>query len=245
MALFGFGGKQRFVQTIRLFVLQTDGRAALDRPRMLAALLQAWQEAIGHPPDELDIYGPYGIAKGSTVGLKAFHTKLRDKGHAKYDGYSGGFQRSGFIVTFFRSPPYGTNFVEIVLWFDNDDLKVDAVNFVDKLACEVEIDYGFVTQLGDNLCPRSEAEIKRGIFGGMSIQVGTNSLSRWHQQVETILDGAVRDIYPQNFLNDRQLDRLRQLTTVQSTAVGQGLHLVDIRTAEERRFLRHEIGHVA
>ena len=113
MALFGFGGTQRFFQTIRLLTLETEVRAAIDRPAMLAALLQAWQEAIGHPPDELHIDGPYGIAKGSTVGLKAFHAKFKGEGHAKYHGYSGSYQRNGFNVTFFRSPPYGTNFVEI------------------------------------------------------------------------------------------------------------------------------------
>jgi hypothetical protein len=233
MTPFGLFKTKPPIVTIRLTALEGAEHGRIDRPALVEALLKAWRGAMGGPPDTFDIDGPYGIAKGRGVGLQAFENKLRKKGHDAYHGYvAWDRQRAGFCVSFLASPPYSTSFVEIVLWFDSAAVAINAVDMVNELALAVRIDYGYVFDLPGNFSPLSEAPIKRGIFGS-SIQVGGNALSEWNKEIHLVAEGGIRDIYPVNFLNSRQVDAVRGFSEFEMKAIAGGLHVLQVDDAAE------------
>jgi hypothetical protein len=227
------------VKAIRLTTLEPQLRADFDRPALVEILLQAWSEAAGCLPDSYDIYGPYGIPKGRGVGLRAFRNRLRDRGHADDYGYlAADEQRGGVYVSFLESPPYPADFCEIVLWFRSSVAEVDAAAIVSRIAAVIPIDYGYLSELNENQAPLGESIIRRHLFGGTSIEVGNNALSRWHRNIHAISSGGLRDIYRLNFLNQKQLARLRQCGDVEAEPITGDLYSVPVESAAQRRELR-------
>ncbi|WLI88573.1 hypothetical protein Q4S45_17880 [Massilia sp. R2A-15] len=229
MTMFGLFAKRPPITTIRLNSLErTGGRSHAIRPALLEGLLQAWRAAIGDLPSSFDIHGPYGIAKGQSIGLRAFESKLQRKGHDAYSGYSCWDEhKAGFNVSFFESPPYPTSFVEILFWFVSTEVQADAKAIVSAMADVIPIDYGYVSELPGNLEPLSESPIKNGIFGS-SVQIGTNELSQWNRKIHLAAEGRIRDIYPINFLNPKQIDSLRSFGEFEVEAIAERLYMLRI-----------------
>ncbi|SFG87402.1 hypothetical protein SAMN05518865_12115 [Duganella sp. CF458] len=209
--MFNLFKKKPPITTLRLYALQKQGDDYIQRPQLLKGVFAAWKSVTGTLPEDFDIDGPYGIAKGRTVGLKSFLSKLQKKGHSAYHGYTGVHEdHGGLHVSFFEAPPYSAAFVEIVLWLYEPNAVDAAVEMVRQLLAMHKIDYGYLIELPHDHDPVSEPRIKRGILG-TSISVGNNSLNKWHRQVQTLQDGLVRDIYSLNFLNAKQVEQITHL----------------------------------
>ena len=237
--MFNFIKKKPPILTLRLVALERADEDCIDRPALLEAITKTWRSTVGNAPLSYDIYGPYGIAKGRTVGLQAFENKLQRKGHEAYSGYSANDgQRAGFHVNFFGSPPYGVRFLEIVFWFASSELQIDPSKIVQGISEVARIDYGYVSELPGNYDVFAEAPIKRGIFG-ISVDVGNNPLSQWYKSVHLITEGQVRDIYSINFLNQKQVDALRHHCDVQVSAIAQELYSLRIDSVTERTRIRN------
>ena len=227
---------------IRLTSLAAPARAEVDRPALLDVLLSVWRDHVGNMPEWFDIFGPYGIVKGQSIGLNAFMSKLKKRGHTDYDGYVAmNEQHGGFCVSFFKTPPYEAGFCEIVLWFRPAVKGIDVVEVVRQIAAVVPVDYGYSNELRKDQDPVTESMRRRGLLGGITTDVGTNSLSQWHRKVRTVADGSLRDVYRINFLNRRQIERLREFDRPDVTRITDDLHAFIVLGAAEQNDWRKRL----
>lgn len=237
--MFSLLRKKSPLTTLRLYVLQGLDKDRIQRPELLEGVLAAWKGATGTLPADFDIYGPYGIAKGRSVGLTTFLAKLQKKGHSAYSGYSGVDDGSGGLhMSFFETPPYSAAFVEVVLWLYAPIAIDAAIEMVRQIRAVHQIDYGYLTELPSDHDPVSEARIKRGILGGTSVSVGNNSLSKWYQQIQALNHGCVRDIYSLNFLNAKQVGQIDNSTILDSIEATADMYVLQLEDPSERRRVR-------
>jgi hypothetical protein len=215
------------------------------RPELLEVLLSLWNDSVGHPPEWFDIFGPYGIAKGQSIGLNAFKSKLKKRGHADYHGYVAvSEQYGGFGVSFFEAPPYGISFCEIVLWVKPVIEEIDWLGIVRRLAFAIPIHYGYLSDLAENQNPMTESRIRRGLLGGVTVDIGTTSLHHWHHRIQTIAEGGIRDIYRLNFLNRQQLYRFQQFDNLDAKQVTDDLYALSVADVAQQNVMRARLTNV-
>ncbi len=227
--MFGFTSKAPPIRTMKAYsILDADGQEKIDRPRLVEVLIEVCRNIFGKTPADYDIYGPYGIPKGKTIGQQAFLKRLQDKGHDKYTGYTASVPNEfGFTCSFYsRSDTSSCAFVELVFWYGASQFAVDLPHLTKIIANAFPINYGYVLDLPDNYDVMMEMPIKKGIFG---TSVSTNSKQyKWHQSVGRITEGGVRDLYRYNLLNPSQVDALGKMGIVGAVEVVSGISVLEL-----------------
>lgn len=178
----------------------------IDREKFVLSLLDAFETQLNELPHDYDIHGPYGIAKGRSVGIKAFKNKLQLKGHSKYSALSGTTDsRLGFEVRF-HFKVGEISYSEIVIWYNplyfaptfSEIAELINRSFPISCAYEIEIDLERMTVF--------ENPMKRGWLGGLSIKMAYEHL----QWIKDFQNGAYRGIYKKNLFSDLQLNLIRK-----------------------------------
>lgn len=110
-----FKKKDEFT-AIKLYSIGKD-QEFLNRPVLVEAILDVFQNILNEMPQNFDISGPYGISKGRTVGIESFKSKLQQKCHEKYYAFMGCTENClGFHALFDANRP-NTTYTEIIFLF--------------------------------------------------------------------------------------------------------------------------------
>lgn len=176
----------------------------INREKFVESLLEVFKAQFNELPREYVIHGPYGIAKGQSVGIKDFKNKLQLKGHSKYSALSGDTSSRLGFETRFHFKAEGISYSEAVIWFDPLNFTPDFCqitklihdSFPISCAYEIEIDIERMTVL--------ENPIKRGWLGGLSVEMAYEHLE-W---IKDFQNGASRGIFKKNLLSDFQITKL-------------------------------------
>ena len=205
----------------------------LNRPMLVDTLLALFQKCFGELPKHFDIHGPYGVKKGSTVGIKSFRNKLEKRGHGDYyalTGYADGYSEGpfGFDCLFDAMTNSCHTYNEIVIWYLPDKYEVNVNECVSALIEVFPIDYGYVVDLPYNYDVNTEAKNTNSfwsiIFGFKSIH---NKLG-WCGNIASVLEGKIPDLFSVNFLNDKQADELKSIGLQSQQILKNGIRVLSI-----------------
>jgi hypothetical protein len=208
------------VRALKLYsVWLPAARPAIDRPVLVETILGLCQALFGNLPAKFDIHGPYGIRKGQSVGIKAFRSKLQRRGHDDYYALDGSTPGSfGFGCLFDAKTGTDHLYTELVFWYLLTGEDVDVVALVSRLSAVFPTDYGYAIDLPSDYIVSAEAKLRRTLAGVGLRQ--NEELFEWRRRIGGILQGEVRSVYPYNFLNDAQAERLRTVGLPQAAALG-------------------------
>ncbi len=198
-------------------------REPADREALLSSILDSIRSTFGALPVEYDICGPYGIKKGTTVGLKAFQNTLAKRGHDKYYTLSGATSGQFGFNLLLGARVNGTacsTYSELIVWYASDNYSVDFLELVIPLLEPLDAVCGFDIDIpaSDNIS--TETKIKRSVFGSISVDVNHKHLA-W---LSSVHEGAVRGVFRNNVVNDQQLASLSGNGITVSQTLPNGLH---------------------
>lgn len=197
------------LRALKLYSVWLPGRQpAIDRAVLTETILGLCQEQFGDVPAQFDIHGPYGIRKGRGVGIKAFRSKLQRRGHADYYAIDGSTPGSfGFGCLFGAKTGTEHFYNELVFWYALTGKAIDVVALTSRLAAVFPTDYGYAVDLPSDYMASAESKFRRTLFG---VSLAPNEqLVQWRTRIGGVLQGEVRDVFPYNFLNDAQAEKLR------------------------------------
>lgn len=221
-----FAKNKTVYRAIKLYSIDSD-QDKIDRAGLVEAVLTMFTHHFSGPPKEYDIHGPYGVRKGSSIGIKAFRNKLQKFGHAKYYALHGYTEELyGFDLSL------GTlrgACSELMIWYSPEHYSVDFQSIVQLLVCPLNVTSGFCIDIPDSFDIYTETKIKRGIFGGTSITVSYEHL-KWLAHAK---DGQVRDLFSHNICNKIQSQNLEKIGVFGTPLWGE-LSLVDLSDENER-----------
>jgi hypothetical protein len=227
------------VRALKFFSVWPDAEPKyLDRPALVDGLLSMTTDVFGEYPQEFDIQGPYGISKGRSVGIKGFRSKLAKRGHEDYyglDANSGG--SFGFFSQLKARTGGGHFYDEVCVWFAVDQHQIDAMALARSVALLMPVDYGYITDFPSGYDLRVESPRKRLLFGGYALRE-TADHAHWRANIPNVLEGMIRDVYPYNFLNRRQVEVLAKLGIPEPTTLTQHMSALvfsDDRALQECR----------
>ena len=218
--------KQPSIRAIKLYsVSSPERRVTILRDALVDMILGQCERYFGGMPTQFDIHGPYGIPKGRSIGLQAFRNKLVRRGHADYYALNGEIPGSfGFSCLFDARTRTAHVYTELVFWYLVSLHQVNVELLVASLSRSFPIDYGFVIDLPPDYSVVMESKIKKTMFGA---GVSTNKeFHRWRGEINTVLTGKVRGLYPYNFLNDAQVNELLSLGFPQASSLVPGLSIL-------------------
>jgi hypothetical protein len=190
-----------------------DRPSSIQREKLVDTLLKIFATCYGEMPKLLDIDGPYGIPKGRPVGVKRFINLLQSKGYDKFYGLTMSDKNHGawihFLDTAHELDKKGWDFgyQELIIGHKRPLFSCDLLQVAAEIYKTFEFDYGYIAKLPDNYDLMNESKIKR-TFGMIST---TNSPTdwTWRNNTNRILDGAIKDVYPTNLLNQAQADSIK------------------------------------
>lgn len=217
MALFRRKDAAR-IYAIKLYCLGEPS----DREVLVSQILLSLHDVFGAYPVEYDIGGPYGIRKGSAVGLKSFQDRLDRTGHAKYFSLSGETSQHFGFQLLLGTPSDDASYSELILWYAPERYQVDFLRLVEPLLAPLNATCGFEVDLPINYSVRTETRVKRGLFGSITVEVNNKHLA-W---VPSIREGGVRGLFRNNIVNGEQLARLSMAEGTVIEEVGIGLYYV-------------------
>ena len=157
-------------------------------------------------PEKFDINGPYGIAKGRTVGIEAFKNKLHQKGHEKYFALFGLTEkRLGFHALFDANRP-NTTYTEIIFWYKKGLYSVSFKDLAQIVIGPLSASCAFQFDFVEGLDIFVESKIKNGFFG---ISVKVNSTHK--ECIDKYENGGYRDIFAVNLFNSTQYSTVTKM----------------------------------
>ncbi len=209
--------KQSF-KAIKLYCI--DG--SIDREKLIPAILRTFQNSLGSTPEEYDINGPYGIKKGSTVGLETFQKKLAAKGHDKYFALHGRTTGEYGFNLLLNAKTGEATYSELIIWYANGRYSPAFLQAIEPLITPLNVTCGFDIDIPVDHSILTETRIKKSIFGSISVSVNNNHLT-WIQQAG---NGAVRGIYKNNVVNKIQLAHLASCGIDSGKSIGHGLNYI-------------------
>jgi hypothetical protein len=215
-------GKERALGTsaIKLYCLGEPSR----REVLVSQILKSLQETFDAYPAEYDINGPYGIPKGSTIGIKAFQHRLAKKGHDKYFALSGETKnRFGFRLLL-GAQINETTYSELLLWYARGSRKVDFLKFVEPLLEPLNAACGFEIDIPIDYSASTETKIKKSFWGSISVEINNQHLA-W---VPTIRQGGTRGLFKNNIVNSEQFALLPALDKATTKPLGNGLYYIQL-----------------
>lgn len=185
-----------------------DRPSPIEREQLVDTLLKCFEDCSGQAPKQLDIHGPYGIAKGRTVGVKRFLNLLQTKGYEKFYALTMSDKNQDVWIHFMDTAheldtmAWDFGYQEIVIGHKTPLFLCDLQHISAKIYNVFPFDYGYITELPNNFDLIDESKIKSSV-----------SITDWPWRKNTnkILTGAIKDVYPTNLLNDGQADMVKQL----------------------------------
>lgn len=230
-----FARREPVYRTIKLYCVGDD-QTKIDRAGLVDALLAMFENLFRSVPRSYDIHGPYGIRKGSTVGLNAFKSKLEKIGHEKYYSLNGETEGLFGFTLSLGARLENITYSELIVWFAPENFDVDFFSLVRPIATPFSLTTGFCIDIGKNYSLTTESKISRGIFGGATVKMSYDHLN-W---LATIGEGNVRDIFRHNIFNEAQAKRLQDICT-RGKKLTDGLSIIDFADEDELREKRAQL----
>lgn len=205
------------VTAIKLYSIGND-QAGISRPDLTDTIFKVFEKQFCEVPKSYVIHGQYGIRKGGSVGIKAFKDKLDAKGHERYYALTGETEgKLGFNIRLDATLENQT-YSELVIWWYSDFYTPSFEDIVNAFSPFYPVSSGFELQTDDSYDTVSESKIKKGIFGGISIDIKNEHL----QWVINYTSGDVRAVYGKNVLSKAQLKQARIIDkNIQTEKVGE------------------------
>jgi hypothetical protein len=225
--------RQENYRVIKLYSV-VNSEISIKRPTLVDKILSLFDEHWGVLPKEYDIYGPYGIRKGSSVGIKSFKNKLEQKGHEKYHGLVGytedvfGFNLSIDI------PRDDFRYSELILWFREDDFDVKFLKVVKPLLEVMKVTCGFEIVLPVNYNVLSETKVKKGLLGGQTVKISQEHM-KW---LAYSMSGKIRGVYKHNIFNAQQVEVVSSSGLTGFIPMDQGLSYMGWEDEVEYQFAK-------
>ena len=196
-----FRKKEKFV-AIKLYSIGSEQKK-ISRPDLVSALLSLFECEFSMLPKEYVISGPYGVRKGSSIGVKAFKNKLSSKGHEQYYGLTGDTEgKFGFkLILDCNLDPI--TYSELIIWYNASAFNVSFHEVVKKLSDPFSISCGYEIDIIEGIDIFTENKIKKSWFGEISVKVSYEHLN-WIKRFEY---GDVRDVFESNLLTEKQLKK--------------------------------------
>lgn len=177
------------------------------KAQLLETLLSYFENQFGEMPEEYVIHGPYGVPKGSTVGLRAFRNKLKIKGHDKYYGLNGSTQNKfGFSLSVdchWREQAYS----ELIIWGITELHPPSFEEIVKRVFRHFPVTSGYEMQSDNTHDFIYETKMKKSLFGTLSSELNYEHLD-WIASFES---GSIRKLYKKNLLTKAQLELIEEL----------------------------------
>ncbi|MBE1299867.1 MAG: hypothetical protein GJ680_08195 [Alteromonadaceae bacterium] len=201
-----FFKKKNKITVIKLYSIEHD-QVGILRPELTKTILKGFELQFGEIPKNYVIHGPYGIRKGASIGVEAFKNKLNNKDHGKYYSLSGETEgKLGFNISL-DATLEKQKYSELIIWWYTDNYSPSFEELVKMVLPYYPISSGFEMQTDDSFDTFSESKIKKGILGGISINISYDHLT-W---IETYEAGSFRDVFEKNILSESQLKEARML----------------------------------
>ncbi len=192
-----FKKKDEFT-AIKLYSIGKD-LEFINRPVLVEAILDVFQNILNEMPQDFDISGPYGISKGRTVGIESFKNKLQQKGHEKYYALMGSTEnRLGFHALFDAKRP-NTTYTEIIFWFKKGSYTVPFKKIIQTIIGPLGASCAFQFDFVEGFDIFAESKIKNGFFG-ISVEVNPEK-QQWIDKYES---GGYRDLFTFNLFSEEQ-----------------------------------------
>lgn len=86
-----------------------------------------------------------------------------------------------------------------------------------KLISELDFDYGYTTKLASDFDAGSERKIKKSLFS-TSVKISEKDF-KWNSEKTNILNGAIKNLYPINYLNESHFTKPEQKKTISEFGV--------------------------
>lgn len=215
---------------LKLYSVEKDDQpSGIDREGLLDALLKLARSQFGENTEYFDIYGPYGIPKGQPVRLEAFLSRLKERGHNRYQGYRGYspsdnddlVSRFGFRTSFDSPSSEGYKLNTVVIDWLADDFQLDEATVVRQISASLPVSYGFSEDIPELFDVLAESPFKRPLLGSVSTSTNAN-YQAWQRRSSGLLDGEIRGIYSRNYLTELQLRHrdCRHMTDPEKVADG-------------------------
>jgi hypothetical protein len=203
-----FNSEKKKYRAIKLYSLFGD-QHGIDRRALVTSILEVFERLFHRSPDEFDIHGPYGVKKGDAVHLSAFIGRLQKVGHEKYFALEGATIASFGFKLLCNARLEEATYTELIVWYAQDEWKIDFKEVVAIVMGPLCLSSGYETVIDAGFDIRTEKKIKRGLFGGTSVEVSYQHL-RW---IVGANDGAIRAIYEHNIWTENQLKRAAVLSS--------------------------------
>jgi hypothetical protein len=215
-------GKERTpgLSAIKLYCLGEPSHREL----LVSQILKSLQATFDAFPAEYDISGPYGIPKGSTIGIKAFQNRLAKKGHDKYFSLSGETNNLFGFRLLLGAQINETSYSELLVWYALGSRKIDFLKLVEPLLEPLDAVCGFEIDLPLDYSPSSETKIKKSFWGSISVEINNRHLA-W---VPTIRQGGMRGLFKNNIVNSEQLALLPVPDKATAKPLRHGLYYIQL-----------------
>lgn len=188
---------------IRAIKLYSLGEPS-ERNVLVSCILASLEKVFGTAPAEFDIHGPYGVKKGTTIGLESFQKKLSQKGHDKYYALTGETSNQFGFNLLLGARCGETIYSELILWYDTAKYEVEFLELVQPLLAPLNASCGFDVEIPSGHSVTTETAIKRSLFGSISVEVNGTHLT-W---LPSVSQGGIRALFTNNILNSKQLANL-------------------------------------
>lgn len=199
-----FFRKRKKVKAIKLYSIGSE-QIGIERLNLVESMFDIFENQFGDKPNAYVIHGPYGIKKGSSVGIRAFKNKLATKGHEKYDSLTGETEGElGFNISFGARLENQT-YSELIIWWYTEHYAPSFEAIVKAVMPFYPISYGFELKTDDSVDVFSESKIKKSIQGPVSIEVTYKHLE-W---IAGYKSGELRGVFGKNILSEAQFKQAR------------------------------------
>ena len=196
--------KSKF-RVVKLYSIGRD-QDEIDRPKLVESILRLFEKNFNEFPENYDIHGAYGIAKGSSVQLKTFLKKLDNKGHEKYYALSGDtVGKLGFKVLF-GAKYKNIDYSELLIWYPKEIETVSLKTIVKNLIEAFSLSTAYEITLNENIDILTENKIKKSLFGNNNLEITYNHM-KW---ISYFKEGGYRAIYENNMFSGKQLENAKK-----------------------------------
>ena len=229
-----FRQEKRVFRTIKLYSI-AESQDGLNRAALVEALLKMCEKNFGNYPRKYDIHGPYGVRKGSTVGLSAFKKKLEKIGHEKYYALSAETEDLFGFQLLLSAKFDACTYSELIIWYSDEIAQIEFMNIVQPIQKVFNITSGYSIDIKGNYNLSTETENRQGVFG-TSVKISYEH-KKWLNLAHR---GKVRDLFMQNILNEAQTSKLKQIGVVSEKKFGD-LTFVEFNCEHELAELRKRL----
>lgn len=219
------------IKAIKLYSLGDPS----ERNVLVSCILASIEKVFGTTPAEFDIHGPYGVKKGTTIGLESFQKMLSQKGHDKYYALSGETSNQFGFNLVLGARCGETSYSELILWYDTAKYEVEFIELVRPLLAPLNASCGFDVEIPSGHSVTTETAIKRSLFGSISVEANGRHLA-W---LSSVSRGGIRALFSNNILNSKQLANLPAKDLMEAKPVANDLYYLPLVTVSLTQELRH------